>query len=144
MVGTAGADTLNVNDTGWWKDGNSFNESSTPIQAAVSNASSGDTILVDSGTYIENIEVSTSLLNITSANGASVTHVIAADPENPVFDIKSDSVTINGFNISGANGNNGIYASGIYLNNANYCNLTDNTIPDNYFSAIYLSSSSNN
>jgi parallel beta-helix repeat protein len=147
MVGTAGASTINVNDTGWWKDGNSFNESSTPIQAAVSNASSGDTILVDSGTYIENIEVSTSLLNITSANGASVTHVIAANPENPVFRIKSDSVTINGFNISGANGNNintGSKGEGIYLDNANYCNLTDNTIPDNYYSGISLRGSSNN
>ncbi|WP_462273566.1 right-handed parallel beta-helix repeat-containing protein [Methanohalophilus sp.] len=143
MVGTAGANTINVNESGWWQDVNSFNASDTPIQAAVNNAGIGDTILVDSGSYTENVDVNIPL-NITSKENASVTHVIAADSEDHVFDVTSNSVTISGFNISGTSrSDNGEFAS-IYLKNANYCNLSDNTITDNYYSGIYLYNSSNN
>ncbi|APH38602.1 NosD domain-containing protein [Methanohalophilus halophilus] len=160
MVGTAGASTINVNETGWWQDGNSFNASSNPIQAAVNNASSGDTISVDAGTYNENVDVNKKL-NITSTDGASVTHVIATFSSNPVFKIGSDTVTINGFNVSGANDGDGIRIEdynhsiiinsmvsnnerGISLINSDNAVLSNNTASGNDYAGIYLQQSDYN
>jgi len=45
------------------------------IQAAINNASSGDTIIVHDGTYTENIDVNKDHLTIKSENGAEATIV---------------------------------------------------------------------
>jgi len=92
MVGTAGASTINVNES----DPNNY----TTIQGAVNAAGDYDTILVYPGTYTENVDVNKKL-NITSTEGASVTYVKAAASNDHVFDIQSNNVNISGFNISG-------------------------------------------
>ena len=40
-----------VNQSGWWRDNGALNASTTPIQAAVGNASAGETICVAAGNY---------------------------------------------------------------------------------------------
>ena len=46
---TCGCGNICVNETGWWRNGGAFNASGTPIQAAVDNAGSGETICVVAG-----------------------------------------------------------------------------------------------
>jgi subtilase family serine protease len=52
-----GADVIYVNENGWWREGATFNPSSTPIQAAIDNAygSCGMNINVQAGTYQEQV-----------------------------------------------------------------------------------------
>ncbi|APH38510.1 NosD domain-containing protein [Methanohalophilus halophilus] len=115
-------------------------EDYTTIQEAVNAANnSGDTILVYPGTYNQNVDVAKEL-NITSVGGASVTN-ITSDFDYVLF-INSDNVTINGFNVSGTVGGN---TAGIYLNDANHCNLNSNIVTNIMTNAgIYLASSENN
>jgi len=75
-----------VNETGWWHDGGAFNASIAPIQDAVNNASSGDTICVAAGNYYENIDITTSHLTL-AGKGADVVNVTAADSDDNVFEV---------------------------------------------------------
>jgi hypothetical protein len=85
--------------TGWWRDGGAFHPTDTPIQSAIDNAISGETICVKDGTYTENVDVDTQL-TIRSENGAASTtvHALTGDP---VFDVTADYVTISGFTVNG-------------------------------------------
>ncbi|WP_091688718.1 NosD domain-containing protein [Methanococcoides vulcani] len=135
----------------------------TSIQDAVEAPTTfnGYTILVYPGTYYENVNVNKQL-NITSTDGAAVTHVTAASSSDHVFEVTADWVTISGFKVSGASGSGktGIYLwsssnstltsnmvsnndNGIVLNDSSNNNLTSNTVSDNLF-GINLRSSSNN
>ncbi|WP_209681218.1 NosD domain-containing protein [Methanohalophilus levihalophilus] len=112
----------------------------TTIQGAINNASAGVTILVYPGTYTENVVVNKTV-NLTSTGGASVTHVIAADVNDHVFNVSNvDDVTISGFNVSGASGS---WASGILLYESSYNTLGGNMAEDNFI-GIYLVSSTDN
>jgi len=108
------------------------------IQAAIDNASAGDTIIVRDGTYIENIDVDKSL-TITSENGADFTHVQAQMSYRYVFNVTADYVNISRFTVSGAS-----YSSGIYLgSDTDHCNIKDNKVVDNvqgYGISLYYSS----
>ena len=55
------------------------------IQATVNAASPGDTIIVRDGTYTENVDVNKDHLTIKSENGAEVTIVQAANPDDKGF-----------------------------------------------------------
>jgi parallel beta-helix repeat protein len=107
------------------------------IQAAVDAASPGDTIIVRDGTYIENVDVNKSL-TIRSENGAEVTIVQAANPNDPVFEVRVNYVSISGFTVKGATG-----TSGIYLNSANYSEISNNKLSDNNW-GIHLLAANNN
>nr|CBH37570.1 hypothetical secreted protein, NosD and DUF11 family [uncultured archaeon] len=96
------------------------------IQDAIDNAFDGYTIRVDDGIYNENVDVDKQL-TICSEHGAAVTTVSASDPDDSVFDVTADYVTISGFNVIGATDN----ARGIYLNKANYCNIANNSASNN-------------
>jgi len=71
------------------------------IQAAVDIASDGDTIIVRDGTYIENVDI-TKLLIIQSEKGTGSTSVTAANPDDHIFYVTAEGVTISGFTVTGA------------------------------------------
>ncbi|MBA1342732.1 MAG: Halolysin [ANME-2 cluster archaeon] len=129
-----------VSTGGWWHDGGAFNASGAPIQDAVDNASSGDTICVAAGSYNENVDVETDHLTIQSENGSVSTIVQAANSGNHVFEVIANYVNISGFNVTGATGTS---RAGIYLNGADQCNISDNTASGNW-DGIYLKFSNDN
>nr|CBH37855.1 hypothetical secreted protein, periplasmic copper-binding protein (NosD) family [uncultured archaeon] len=95
------------------------------IQDAVDNASDRYTIRVDNGTYNENVDVDKQL-TICSEYGAAVTSISAPNPNDNAIDVTADHVTISGFNVIGAT-----QKAGIYLCNADYCNIANNSASNN-------------
>jgi len=153
-VTEAGPHTWYVDDSG----GADF----TAIQAAVTEANAGDTIIVKDGTYNENITVDKSLV-IESENGASQTIVQAAATNANVFNVTAGNVTIDGFTASGATAMSGIRILGSSIGTCtitnNYCSgndlgisievTKDNTVSGNTCTAsgrygIYLSNTTGN
>nr|QNO41624.1 hypothetical protein AJMLGAKO_00001 [Methanosarcinales archaeon ANME-2c ERB4] len=124
--------------TGWWRDGGAFHLSDKPIQAAIDNAISGETICVKDGTYTENVDVN-KRLTIRSDNGAASTTVNAPYIYDHVFEVTADHVRISGFTVRGAIGEAGISLD----SNINHCDISNNTVSDNY-QGICLRGSSNN
>jgi len=130
-----------VNETGWWRDGGTFNASSTPIQDAVNNATSGETICVKDGLYHENVDVNTAGLTIQSENGTANCVVSATNPGDHVFYVTADYVNITGFTVENATET---HKAGIYLGSGTaHCNISSNNATNNYY-GLSLSSSSNN
>jgi parallel beta-helix repeat protein len=129
-----------VNTTGWWRDGGTFNASATPIQGAVNNATSGDTICVKDGNYSENVNVNTANLTIKSQNGTANCVVNATNSNAPVFYVIANWVNITGFTVENTTGSN---MAGIYLDSMQHCNISSNNATSNY-AGIYLRLSSNN
>ncbi len=127
-----------VNPSGWWRNGGALNPSTTPIQAAVSNANAGETICVAAGSYTENVDITKQLT--LRGEGADAVTVTAASSSDHVFDVGADYVNISGFNVTGATSHG---RAGIYLYGANNCNISDNTASNNN-RGIYLSTSNNN
>jgi parallel beta-helix repeat protein len=125
--------------TGWWRDGGVFHSSDTPIQDAIDNATAGDTICVKDGTYTENVNVDTQL-TIRSENGAGSTTVNALYPNDHVFEVTADYVSISGFTVKCATSSR--KEGGIYLGSyIEHCNIFDNKVMDND-NGIYLQDSS--
>jgi parallel beta-helix repeat protein len=129
-----------VNETGWWRADADFNASSTPIQHAIDNATEGNTICVNDGTYNENVDVTVSHLTIKSENGSANCIVNALVNTSGVFIVSADYVNISGFTVTGASG---WKASGILLYNISHCNISNNNVSNNRY-GIYLKKSSNN
>ena len=127
-----------VNEAGWWRAGGAFNASNSPIQHAIDNASAGDTICVKDGTYNENVDVN-KRLTIRSEDGSANCIVNASNPNDPVFEVTEDYVNISGFMVQNATG----ATAGIYLDNVEHCNISNNNVSNNYY-GIYLWDSSNN
>ena len=109
------------------------------IQAAVDESSLDDTIIIRDGTYIENVEIYKNL-TIKSESGAEKTIVQAANSEYHVFDVIADYVNINGFTISGTDARE---KAGIFLDNVEYCIISNNIISENS-RGINLNYSNNN
>jgi len=129
-----------VNTTGWWNCGGTFNANGTPIQAAVDNANSGDTICVAAGSYTENVKITTSHLTLEGAGADDVT-VTAPPGADHVFNVTADYVNISGFTATGAP--NYPYA-GIHLSSADNCNISENNCSYNNYYGILVKYSSNN
>jgi len=104
----------------------------TKIQWAVDNASVGDTIIVRDGTYTENVDVN-KRLTIRSENGSENCIVRAADSNDHVFEVTADYVNISSFTIMNSSDD----MSGINLEDADYCNITNNIVTENY-NGIFL------
>ncbi|MBP7332120.1 MAG: PKD domain-containing protein, partial [Firmicutes bacterium] len=101
----------------------------TTIQAAVTAARAGDTIIVKDGAYTENVVVEKSLV-IKSENGAAQTIVQAAANTGDVFKVTAANVTIDGFTASGATttGKSGITISG---SSSSSCTVINNECSGN-------------
>ena len=113
----------------------------TKIQLAIDNAKAGDTIIVRDGWYYENIKVNTSL-TIKSENGPANCIIRAYNDDVHAIEIKSDYVNISGFSVGGATG---WKSCGVYLNNVNYCNISNNDCSHIWSGhGIFLNTSFNN
>jgi parallel beta-helix repeat protein len=131
-------------------------EDCATIQGAINAAYDGDTILVSSGTYYENVVVHKSVSLIGEDKSSTI---IDGNTTASTVQINSNNVKISGFTVQ--NGTHGIlinFASnctisgnkvtanyeGIYLNESSNNSIIGNSITGNTFDGIYLRSSSNN
>jgi len=148
LTGSANAATLMV-----CKSGCAYSS----IQAAITVASNGDTILVQSGTYYENVNVNKQL----ALYGIGMPVVDAMGGKN-VITLSADGIKLEGFTVTGSGGDflgacikvtsNNSTLSGNYVSNKEYAislfSSSNNTLSGNYASnneyGISLSSSSNN
>jgi len=110
----------------------------TRIQDAVSNASMGDTIYVAAGEYTENVVVNKQLTLI--GDGVDVVTVQAASLRDPMFEVTVDWVNISGFTATGATYYGGC---GIYLDDVDHCNISNNNASNNEY-GIHLYFSNDN
>ncbi len=111
------------------------------IHAAIydSNTTDGHTIVVDPGTYRENVKVNKSVtIRATSGNHVD-TIVQANDSKDHVFTITAESVKLSGFTIKGAKGDK---KAGIHISSSNN-RITDNNATSNFI-GIALSGSREN
>ena len=139
FCGMAAAEQLYVNESGWWRDGGAFNESGAPISAAVGAAAAGDSIYVEGGNYCENVDVDKPRLMLDGA-GADVVIVTAASGADHVFEVTANGVNISGFSVTGTTD---YHVAGIYLENVDYCDISENNAYEND-QGIYLKYSSDN
>jgi parallel beta-helix repeat protein len=87
------------------------------IQAAVDAANHGDLILVDAGTYTENVVVTKSVTLL----GSSQNQTVIEAPSLTAVDVKSNNVTISGFTIRGG-------STGVNVLGYNSSKISNNTI----------------
>lgn len=103
------------------------------IQAAIDNASAGDTVIVKSGIYTENIVI-TKPLSLISNSAV----LVAGKKSSPIISVlNARDFAISGFSLKGSE------AAGIYLYNADNGRITDNKSTENN-SGIVLIASNNN
>ncbi|KKH47468.1 NosD domain-containing protein [Methanosarcina sp. 1.H.A.2.2] len=111
--------------------------STNSIQAAVNSANSGDVIIVEPGTYSENILISNlkTDLVIRSESGKPADTIITAKDSNvSVITIRDvNHITIKGLKITGA----GINTAGIYVLRSPYCTIENNILYNDAL-GIYL------
>jgi len=120
--------TIYVNDEGFGDY--------TKIQDAINNATDGDTIFVDSGTYFEHLLINKTI-NLIGEN--KKTTIIDGNSTKTVIYISADKVTISGFTIQ----NSGFYFySGIHID-SNDNNISENIIKNNNW-GVFITGSSNN
>ncbi|AKB81093.1 cell surface protein [Methanosarcina barkeri 3] len=124
-------------------DANSSSADFRSIQEAVNNSSSGDTVIVMPGTYNENIIVNVTSLTIRSKSKNPEILVKSPEENKSIFLITANNVTLSGFNITGAKGNYTYYPSGICLKNAKNCEITGNTLFENYLGVCLVNADYN-
>ncbi|MGD6809666.1 MAG: right-handed parallel beta-helix repeat-containing protein [Candidatus Bathyarchaeia archaeon] len=107
------------------------------ISAAVANASQGDTILVKSGVYHENLIIEKAVKLLGEDQTSTV---IDGDGVGTVVWINANNVALNGFTVQ--NSGHNFTDSGIYVNSSKGVNLHGNTVTDNNI-GIYLAESPN-
>ncbi len=111
------------------------------IQAAINNASYGDTVVIKQGTYHENITINKT---ITLQGENKQNTIIDANKTGNVVEVVADNVVITGFTIQNTASNQTPYSSnGIYLM-ANYVTISNNIITANSNHGINLINSNAN
>jgi len=130
-VSSASAATIIVDDSG----GADY----LSIQAAINNASAGDTIEVQSGTYLENVVVNKTL----SLMGIGMP-LVNASGSGTAITITSGGSTVDGFNVtgSGTEWNGGDADSGIKIKSDNNTVLNSTAGFNNY--GVYVFESEKN
>ena len=127
-----------ANTTGWWYEGGAFNQSNTPIQSAVDNATNGSHIFVCGGSYTENVVIDKSIT--LKGEGVGVVDVVSADVAGRVFDVESSWVNISGFTIRGMSD----AGTGVYLYEVHHCNISYNNMAGNWYGIDLRGSNYNN
>lgn len=111
------------------------------IQEAINNASEGDTIVVTSGTYYEQVVVNKTVSVI--GKNKSTTIIDGNEKGIPIFSVTASHVRISGFTIQRA-AQFGEWGTGIYISSS-FNSIDNNIISWNWpGSGIYLTNSSNN
>jgi parallel beta-helix repeat protein len=114
------------------------------IQAAIDsvNTTDGNTITVDPGNYIENVNVHKQLTVRSTSGDPANTVVNATEPTDSVFEITAGWVNIGGFTVQGCWGTG--EKAGICLGeNAGHCNISANRVSSNLCGILLDSSNSN-
>lgn len=120
--------------------GSDKNKDFSSIQEAVDAAKTGDTVYVYNGFYTENIYLDKEI-SIRSISGRPESNIVTAkNPEDHVFHVIANNVTISGLSINGAND---IQKAGIYLENVQGIMISNNKLSSNRL-GIYLDSSTTN
>ncbi|MDD5093567.1 MAG: PKD domain-containing protein [Dehalococcoidia bacterium] len=135
-------DYINVTTLGpktWYVDDSGGADFMT-IQAAVTAASGGDTIIVRDGTYNENVVVDKNLA-IQSESGAASTTVTAVVSTAPVFDVNASGVVIDGFSVLGPTDT---HVAGIELVDVNDCTIRNNDCSGGLYNGIHLGGAATN
>ena len=142
LCGAASAETLYANNTGWYRSGDAFNTTATPLQHAVDNATSGDTVYIWNGSYNENVDISTAHLTI-EGEGRELVTVNALSDSDYVFDVQENYINISGITATGSTHiDPKDISAGIYINGTDHCNINNNIITGNHY-GVYLDDSSN-
>ncbi len=103
----------------------------THIQWAIDNASEGDTVYVEAGTYDETIEIDKSI----SLTGESL-ETTTMTGEGRIVNISADGVNVSGFTVTGSTvPYEGV---GIFLENVRDCNISGNDCSDNSYCGIQV------
>ncbi len=114
------------------------------IQAGVDAAADGFTVIVDDGTYNENVVISDSI-TLRSRNGRGLTTIVGDNAGSQLgaidIDSNTDNVTIGGlgqgFTIEGINGNGAIEKAAVYIRGDNDgITIQDNELVANGDSAL--------
>jgi parallel beta-helix repeat protein len=108
------------------------------IQEAINAANPGDAIMVATGTYLENIVVNKTVTLIGEDNNNTI---IDGGGFGTVILVIANNVSISKFTIK--NSGSTLLDNGILINQASYCNVSNNILASNYF-GIRLKDSSNN
>lgn len=110
----------------------------TSIQEAIdaNETLDGHTVLVDGGTYFENLVIDKTI-SLVGEN--KETTIVDGKTESYVVNITADRVVLTGFTLK----NSGPYHSGVYLNGIYFTNITNNIIERSYY-GITLDRSSQN
>lgn len=112
----------------------------TSIQVAVDAAGEGDTVLIEEGTYHENVDISTPDLIVKSSGTADKTVVKAANGEDHVFDVRADGIKIKNLKVQGASGK---HQAGILSKGNQNTTIEDCIFAYNYY-GVQLQDSSEN
>jgi parallel beta-helix repeat protein len=112
------------------------------IQDAISSFATyeGDNVLVKPGTYQENVAV-TKPVTLTSQNKDTTT--IEALDNGTALTIAIDNVTVTGFTIKNIGYPSSMVGTGILLENAHNCTVTDTIVTDNYIGVLLNNSTDN-
>jgi S-layer protein (TIGR01567 family) len=153
LAGNAMAETITVDLSG---DGDY-----TSIQDAINNSYSGDSIVVKSGTYMENLIIEKSISIISESQNPDTVTIRPIDTQNYAIFINSNDVVLKGFTVTGADSSKAVFLYessgcvieniivesnkyGIYLNNSDNNEIINNSLISNTYIGLCLFESDNN
>ncbi len=139
------AETVYVNESGWWYEGGTLNPSETPLQDGIDASLENGTVVVLAGTYPESVEIDKPL-TVETDEGAEVRGDGSYwdDGMKPVFYVESNNVTLRGFTI-----NSSVSNIGVWIDDAGNCTVEGNTVvitegDEDVRYGVYLSYGGNN
>ena len=130
LAGNAMAETVTVD----WNATGDY----TSIQDAINNSNPGDSILVLSGNYNENLLIDKTLSITSESQNPDTVTIRPIDNQSYAIYINSNDVVLNGFTITGADS-----SKAVFLYESSGCLIENNIVELNQY-GIYLNNSDNN